>query len=956
MASLAYNCSHCDIKFDSANSLRVHLQFNHGGDNFFSTSQQQQQQQQSWEVKRRVPAVSLSPSHSREGIGGLFDDRGCDLLGLDGASPPPDLLLFGVNPHHFINNNSSHVPTLASSPPSSSLSVSLYADIDRLKSNLSPPGSFRTQALPSCSSLSSTPTPGSSCSGGGGSGSTGDLAISPSQPANMISYVEQSSPSAILGTTSHLHMQQQPEQNPFQQQHHSLVQQQQQQPHLYHHQQQQQQQQHHQLPELVSVKLSDNLLCGDPASDYLSGISNELENESSAEEIWDLDSNTVKRYNNPPMEHTSELDGLGVLPPFAMNATSLPGNLMLSDPYGSGAPWSNGGHHGFPRQQSHAVGRGSQHHLSGYPPSVPGNSEDAWMMGGSGVGSPTMSNSGSKRGDDLKKLKTYQCEACDKWFTSSGHLKRHYNTTLHKNATRTKTSPLSNHSEGSPLSGSSSSRPHSGLMPYGDDSMTYKGNQPCSPPSLENTGRGGGSQTVHQHSISSSLNSSTSLSNNGGPSLVNNNNHPNLLPTNTSSAASPPMTSSSSSLIPPASTSTCNNNNINNVMTNRVNVQSPFYHQVQGGISPSSGMRSAPSPGMSGKLTPSSPMHHNQMSSSPMRHVMSSQQQQQQQQQQHHHQQQSLNPMGGSPHTNRHGMSPPSPAPLGMLTNPLNHESSSSNLSGEDSNQSGGKVQSVTDCLLYGRQQGSPSSPLMRPGPTYHQLQSSNGPNSPANMYSPDSASIVGGRSIVYSSSGGDLGMSHPGSGIYTLSMSQQHRGMSPMDPYGQSQQFSYHSNYSCPPVADYPSPHHPNGGLPSFQSTGLYAPSPARYSAYGQHLSMSLLDSGDMDIKKEMDLMSNSDHLSVTAGDGLDGIPTCSTPSDCGTSTPGLSGTGNPSTGGSSGGGDFRCNECNKGFNRICYLKQHNKSFHNGEKPYKCGQCGKRFPGEVLYQVSRSK
>ena len=32
----------------------------------------------------------------------------------------------------------------------------------------------------------------------------------------------------------------------------------------------------------------------------------------------------------------------------------------------------------------------------------------------------------------------YQCEACDKWFTSSGHLKRHFNTTLHKNASRTK--------------------------------------------------------------------------------------------------------------------------------------------------------------------------------------------------------------------------------------------------------------------------------------------------------------------------------------------------------------------------------------------------------------------------------------------------------------------------------------------------------------------------------------
>jgi len=36
------------------------------------------------------------------------------------------------------------------------------------------------------------------------------------------------------------------------------------------------------------------------------------------------------------------------------------------------------------------------------------------------------------RGGECKRPKTYNCTACNKWFTSSGHLKRHYGTTLHK--------------------------------------------------------------------------------------------------------------------------------------------------------------------------------------------------------------------------------------------------------------------------------------------------------------------------------------------------------------------------------------------------------------------------------------------------------------------------------------------------------------------------------------------
>lgn len=42
------------------------------------------------------------------------------------------------------------------------------------------------------------------------------------------------------------------------------------------------------------------------------------------------------------------------------------------------------------------------------------------------------------KSNEARRPKTYNCTACNKWFTSSGHLKRHYNTTLHKNAVKSR--------------------------------------------------------------------------------------------------------------------------------------------------------------------------------------------------------------------------------------------------------------------------------------------------------------------------------------------------------------------------------------------------------------------------------------------------------------------------------------------------------------------------------------
>lgn len=131
-----------------------------------------------------------------------------------------------------------------------------------------------------------------------------------------------------------------------------------------------------------------------------------------------MDSHTVKRYNPGP-------DPVSPGP--------IPTTPTM---YGSGAPT-----HSVQQLQSKVPWDQSSTMYSPYdvmgrnpPPGMPPLSVSPGL-GGPWMGSMNLKTHGVA---DSKRPKSYQCEACDKWFTSSGHLKRHYNTTLHKNAMKQK--------------------------------------------------------------------------------------------------------------------------------------------------------------------------------------------------------------------------------------------------------------------------------------------------------------------------------------------------------------------------------------------------------------------------------------------------------------------------------------------------------------------------------------
>lgn len=183
-----------------------------------------------------------------------------------------------------------------------------------------------------------------------------------------------------------------------------------------------------------------------------------IKNEPQAE-ILDLDSHKVHVYQ-PPLgddgsqnSQSSQLDP-GMVPwmssvqekklyhPMQMNGSGMPSpdfNVSTTTLHSPEIP-----HH-----QSYHY----EHHINS-PNQLPPQITSSQMPPLSKPSMQSMqksSNNASWKSNEARRPKTYNCTACNKWFTSSGHLKRHYNTTLHKNAVKQSgivdpaNMPVSNH-------------------------------------------------------------------------------------------------------------------------------------------------------------------------------------------------------------------------------------------------------------------------------------------------------------------------------------------------------------------------------------------------------------------------------------------------------------------------------------------------------------------------------